>query len=72
MTLFNVNDKSAHKRGSGAAAQRQFTTDRPQRRQHEARSMPWSRTNGINTNGVAAKVMILDRLGIKVRYFDRF
>ena len=28
---------------------------------------PWSRTNGVNTNGVAAKATIFDRFGKKVR-----
>ena len=27
----------------------------------------WLRTNGVKTNGAAAKVMIFDRLGKKVR-----
>ena len=27
----------------------------------------WLRTNGVNTNGAAAKVMNLERLGKKVR-----
>ena len=27
----------------------------------------WLRTNGVNTNGVAAEVMIFDRWGKKVR-----
>ena len=31
---------------------------------------PWLRTNGVNTNGVAAKVMNCDRLGKKVRTID--
>ena len=29
--------------------------------------LPWLRTNGVNTNGAAAKVMTFDRLGKKVR-----
>ena len=28
----------------------------------------WLRTNGVNTNGAAAKVMNFDRLGKKVRH----
>ena len=32
-----------------------------------AKSMPWLRRNGVNTNGAAAKVMNFDRLGKKVR-----
>ena len=32
-----------------------------------ARCSPWLRTNGVNTNGAAAKVMDFDRLGKKVR-----
>ena len=29
--------------------------------------VPWLRTNGVGTNGAAAKVMNSDRLGKKVR-----
>ena len=29
--------------------------------------VPWVRTNGVNTNGAAAKAMNFDRLGKKVR-----
>ena len=32
-----------------------------------APSQPWLRTNGVNTNGAAAKLMTFDRLGEKVR-----
>ena len=31
------------------------------------RERDWLRTNGVNTNGAAAKVMNFDRLGKKVR-----
>ena len=34
--------------------------------------VPWLQTNGVNNNGVAEKVMKFDRLGKKVRKFDRF
>ena len=30
-------------------------------------NLGWLRTNGVNTNGATAKVMIFDRLGKKVR-----
>ena len=30
-------------------------------------TVPWLRTNGVNTNGAAAKVMTFDSLGKKVR-----
>ena len=30
-------------------------------------STPWLRTNGVDTNGAAAEVMVFDRLGKKVR-----
>ena len=36
------------------------------------RSADWLRTNGVIINGVAAKVMIFDRLGKKVCKIDRF
>ena len=32
-----------------------------------AEDAPWLRTNGVNTNGAAAEVMNIDRLGKKVR-----
>ena len=31
----------------------------------DASDLAWLRTDGINTNGAAAKVMIVDRLGEK-------
>ena len=34
-------------------------------------TMPWLRTNGVNTIGVAAKVILFDRLGKKVNKIDR-
>ena len=34
--------------------------------------MPWLRTNGVNTNGAAAKVMNFDKLWKKVCEIDRF
>ena len=34
---------------------------------YPAPMMPWLRTNGVNTNGAAAKVMNFDRLEKKVR-----
>ena len=42
-----------------------------------SRCSPWLRTNGVNTNGVAAEVMNFDRLGKHVQYaqltdFGRF
>ena len=38
-------------------------------------SVVWLRTNGVNTNGVTAKVLLFDRLGERtrnVRKFDGF
>ena len=33
----------------------------------DAQGAPWLRTDGVNTNGAAAKVTHFDRLGKKVR-----
>ena len=40
-------------------------------RRRVAPDEPWLRTNGVNTNGAAAKVMVLDRLWKKI-FFGTF
>ena len=40
---------------------------RPHGREEGRVPVPWWRTNGVNTDGAAAKAMTFDRLGKKVR-----
>ena len=44
-----------------------YTLNKMPLRSGQPGSVAWLRTNGVNTNGAAAKVMNFDRLGKKVR-----